>query len=161
MNAIAERDAGRVILFVCSGNICRSPYAEGYLRHRLGDRAGFRVVSAGTLGIHGGPASPETVRLAEESGFDLRGHRSRGVTYEAVDEADRILVMEDAHRRALLVRYPEDGHKVRLLSEYHPSVGQPAAAPDIFDPIGRPLDDFRQCFRLIRDSVEGLLARGL
>ena len=150
-----------MILFLCSGNICRSPYAEGYLRHRLGGDGGARVGSAGTLGIQGSPASTETSRLARESGFDLSGHRSRGMTFDAVDEADQILVMEDAHRRELMDRFPEGAHKVRLLSEYHPSVSDRSSAPDIFDPIGRPFEDFRQCFRLIRDSIDGLIEAGL
>ena len=108
----------RVVLFICSGNICRSPYAHGYVQHRIGDAGGVRVTSAGTLGIQGSPASPETVRLARESGFDLSGHRSQGLTLDLVDEADWILVMADAHRRELLRHYPEDEHKIHLLSQF-------------------------------------------
>ena len=65
------------------------------------------------------------------------------------------LFIDDHNRRTLLARYPEEAHKVHLLSEYHPSVSDPARAPDIFDPIGRPIEDFRQCFGLLRDAMQG------
>jgi len=151
----------RSVLFVCSGNICRSPFADGYLQHVLADSNLTRVGSAGTLGIEASPASPETVRLAKDAGFDLTRHRSRGITLDLLDDADWVLVMESAHRRTLQARYPEALHKVHLLSEYHPSVQDAAAAPDIFDPIGRPFEDFRQCFGLIQAAVDGFAGREL
>ena len=146
------------VLLVCSGNICRSPYAEGYLRHHLAARpSGAREVavrSAGTLGIVGSPPSPETVTLARESGFDVSEHRSRALQFDLVDEADEILVMEYAHREEIESRYPEDSGKVHLLSEFHPEATGLARPPDIFDPIGLPLSEYRRCFRLVRESLE-------
>jgi len=146
------------VLLVCSGNICRSPYAEGYLRHHLAARsigAGrVGVRSAGTLGIVGSPPSPETQALARETGFDLSAHRSRALQFDLVDEADEILVMEYAHREEIEARYPEDSGKVHLLSEFHPEAVGFAHPPDIFDPIGLPLAEYRRCFRLVRESLE-------
>jgi len=161
MSETAELKPQETVLFVCSGNICRSPFAEGYLRHRLGEGTRLRVTSGGTLGIEGSPASPETLRIARESGFDLAQHRSRGLTLDRVDEADWILVMEAAHRRTLSARYPEDAHKIHLLSAYHPSVRDTDTIPDIFDPIGRPFEDFRQCFRLIRAAIDEFVVQEL
>lgn len=151
----------RDILVVCSGNICRSPYAAGYLRHGLASlgRDDVTVRSAGTLGIVGSPASAESVLLAEEAGFDLSAHRSSAVTRDGMDEAEIVLVMENAHRQALHQAFPSDSERVRLLSEFHPSVEDPSRAPDIFDPIGRSMDDYRRCFRLIRDSIDAFMAR--
>jgi len=150
------------ILVVCSGNICRSPYAAGYLRFRLQSLGenGHGVDSAGTLGIMGSPPSPETLQVAQESGFELKEHRSKGVTFEGVDEADVILVMEDLHRSELAQRYPEDQDKIHLLSEFHPAIKEPSRAPDIFDPIGLPLEEYRRCFSLVRDAVDGYLTSG-
>jgi len=146
------------VLVVCSGNICRSPYAEGYLRHHLAARPGrgaaVGVRSAGTLGIVGSPPSPETVALAREAGFDLSAHRSRALEFDLVDEADAILVMEHAHREEIEARYPEDADKVHLLSEFHPEATGLARPPDIFDPIGLPLSEYRRCFRLVSESLE-------
>ena len=148
------------ILVVCSGNICRSPYAAEYLRNVLSARRGdgWAIWSAGTLGIVGSPPSPETLRLARERGLDLSTHRSQGVTYERVDEADLVLVMEERHRASLLERYPEDREKFHLLSEFHPAVRDRSRPPDIFDPIGLPLEDYRRCFDLLRDSLDGFVA---
>ena len=147
------------ILVVCSGNICRSPYAEGYLRARLAARSSSaRVTSAGTLGIVDQTASAETLRLARSSGFDVDAHRSKGITYERVDEADVILVMEEAHRRTILDLYPESEHKVHLLSEFHPEVKDSTQAPDIFDPISLSNDQYQRCFELVRTALDGFLA---
>ncbi len=149
------------ILFICSGNICRSPFAEGYLRWRLAQRRRqhVQVQSAGTLGIVGSPASSESIALAEEVGFDLSEHRSRGVSFDAVDEAEIILVMEEAHRRELIRLFPEQAERVHLVSEFHPSVSDPARAPDIFDPIGLPIEDYRRCFALVRDCIDAFVDR--
>jgi len=145
------------ILVVCSGNICRSPYAAAYLQRRLAAMGvtGIEVHSAGTLGILSSPPSPETLRLAQADGLDLSSHRSQGLSFEQVDEADIILVMEEAHRAILTERFPECRGRVHLLSEFHPSVRAAAAAPDIFDPIGMPLTDYRRCFALLRDAADG------
>lgn len=151
------------ILVVCSGNICRSPYAEGYLRHRLESSAvrDVTIRSAGTLGIVGSPPSPETRALALEAGFDVAPLRSKGLHYDRVDEADVILVMEEAHRREIAARYPEDVGKVRLLSEFHPAAKGLAPFPDIFDPIGLPLSEYRRCFQLLREALDGFLQESL
>ncbi len=149
------------ILVICSGNICRSPFAEGYLRRRLAQqgRQDVQVQSAGTLGILGSPASSDSIALAEEAGFDLSEHRSRAVTFDAVDEAGIILVMEKAHRRELTHLFPEEAERVHLLSEFHPSVSDPARAPDIFDPIGLPVEDYRRCFGLVRVCIDAFVDR--
>ena len=149
------------LLVICSGNICRSPFAQGYLRWRLAQlgQQHVGVQSAGTLGIVGSPASSETIALAQEAGFDLSEHRSRAVTFDAMDEAGIILVMEEAHRRELARLFPEEAERVHLLSEFHVSVNDPAQAPDIFDPIGLPVEDYRRCFDLVRDCIDTFLAR--
>ena len=149
------------ILVICSGNICRSPFAEGYLRLRLAQRGRqhVQVQSAGTLGIVGSPASSDSIALAQEVGFDLSEHRSRAVTFDAVDEAGIILVMEKAHRRELTRLFPEEAERVHLLSEFHPAVSDPARAPDIFDPIGLPVEDYRRCFALVRDCIDTFVTR--
>jgi len=69
-----------------------------------------------------------------------------------------ILVMEELHRSSLVERYPEAEEKVHLLSEFHPAIKDPSRAPDIFDPIGLPLEEYQRCFSLVREAVEGFLA---
>jgi protein-tyrosine phosphatase len=144
------------ILIVCSGNICRSPMADIYLRHRLGlHNSSYTVSSAGTLGIHDDLAASEAVSVvASEAGLDLSAHSTRGVTRESVEEADIILVMEKRHRRYLATLYPGHVKKIHLLSEYVPKGLGLARGDDIFDPVGMEREAFRQCFHLIRSCLD-------
>lgn len=84
------------VLTVCSGNICRSPMAEGLLRARLGPAR--RVASAGLQAVVGRPADPEAVALLRERGIDISSHVARQLTPELLAEFDLVLVMEDAQR---------------------------------------------------------------
>jgi len=120
------------ILFVCTGNTCRSPMAAALLRHALGRRSGFRVQSAGVAAQSGAPASPETVAILKESGIDLEHHRSRPITSEMVREAMLILAMTRKHRETVLELFPEAGERVFLLGEF---TGDPSLR-EIPDPLG-------------------------
>ena len=140
------------LLFVCSGNICRSPMAAG-----LADRAAMElgldvdIRSAGTLGIVDRPADPKMVAVAREIGIDLTGHRSRALTEELVRWADRILVMELEHAEAVTALWDEAAPKVVQLG---PLIGQ----AQIDDPIGRW---FKAPFRRARDELEKAVRRAL
>lgn len=146
------------ILIVCSGNICRSPMADIYLRHRLGlKNNAYTVSSAGTLGIQDDRADVQAVSVvASEAGLDLSTHITRGITRESVEEADLILVMEKRHRRYLATLYPGHVKKVQLLSAYVPRGLGLARGDDIFDPVGMEREAFRQCFHLIRSCLDSL-----
>jgi protein-tyrosine phosphatase len=92
------------ILVVCTGNVCRSPMAEGLLRASLQDRLGSdapTVSSAGTAGWEGSGAMPESVSAAAERGVDIAAHAARRLVPELVDDADLVLAMADEHRRAV------------------------------------------------------------
>jgi tRNA threonylcarbamoyl adenosine modification protein (Sua5/YciO/YrdC/YwlC family) len=102
-----RRAVVRTILFVCTGNLCRSPMAAGiakrYLADRLGteprdlEEAGYRIVSAGTAALAGTPASPEAVRVMKELNIDISSHRSQPLTIELTRDADEIFVMSPHH----------------------------------------------------------------
>lgn len=143
------------ILVLCSGNIHRSPAAEGLLRKILGDIGVRNVVvsSAGTLRIEGEPASPEAIRLGQTRGFDLTKHRSRGVSGRILERADLIVVMEQAHLREVSEIDPAAGARTRLLTEYDPG-GR--GAYDIMDPVGGKPEDFERCFEIIDRCVVNL-----
>jgi len=149
------------ILFVCSGNLCRSPMAEVYMRHRLatdGRHGVHRIESAGTLGLEGDGADGLAILTAErDAGADLRPHRAQGLRRETVEDADLILVMEQRHRRHLMTFFPGHVGKIRLLSEYAPRGSGLTRGADIEDPIGRDADSFRACFAAIRSCVDSLL----
>jgi protein-tyrosine-phosphatase len=144
------------ILFVCSGNLCRSFMAESIFRKQLKKRAfpHVRAESAGLLDLGGAAADPQAVSILREKGIDGSGHRSRLLSAEMVDRADRVLVMEEAQREELLRRHPGAEGKVRLLKSFSP-LGD-GGNLDIEDPHGREPYHYRSCFAEIYFSLEGL-----
>jgi protein-tyrosine-phosphatase len=145
------------VLFVCSGNICRSPFAEELLRRTLAKNGttGFLVSSAGTLGIQGRPASRHSVKVGREYGLDLTAHRSRGLSAGLLRKSDLVVVMERAHRHLIEQDWPEEASKVRLLRHFEEVAGD-GPSRDVFDPIGRPLDDYRACASLVSRCILNL-----
>lgn len=129
-------------VFVCSGNICRSPMAEGIFRAELARRGESGVaISMGTLGIQGRPASAHAVQVMEEIGIDVSPHRSQGVSLGLLRHATEIFAMERAHRDVLHQMDPALGARVVQLGAMDPEGG----AEDIADPIGGSLDAYRAC----------------
>ncbi len=107
------------ILFVCTGNTCRSPMAEALFREIAGaGESGFQVISAGTSAGRGVPAAEEAVQVLKEKGIDLSEHQSRPITEELLKEADLILTMTRSHKESLLQLEPGVGDKVFTLKEY-------------------------------------------
>lgn len=132
------------ILYVCTGNTCRSPMAEG-ITNALAARTGLAVIarSAGIAAFEGSAATEEAETAAAEHGADLSGHRSRRLTAEMCRAADRIVVMTAAHRDAILraVDIPEE--KITVL--------------DLPDPYGRGMDAYYTAADRIEEAVEQLL----
>ena len=124
-----------LILFVCSGNICRSPFAEAAARARL-EAAGYEVASAGTLMTEGNPSTADARAVAHEVGLDLTGHRSRPATRELLAGADRIFAMDRSH----VARLSQQGFRAELLD---PDGGE------IPDPYGRGVEAYRTSYRMI------------
>lgn len=145
------------ILFVCSGNLCRSFMAERIFRKQLKkqDLHHVQAASAGLLDLGGAGADPHAVAILREKGFDGSRHRSRTLSAELVAEADSILVMEEAQFDEVLRRHPDGEGKVRLLKSYSPQGS--GADPDIRDPHGLSPYHYRTCFAEIYFSLEGLL----
>lgn len=108
------------ILVVCTGNICRSPMAEGFLRafleERLGDDAPL-VASAGLAAWEGSGPTPEAVAAAAELGVDISGHRARGIVPELVQTPDLVLAMTAGQRGALAESFPEVAGRIFTLKE--------------------------------------------
>src|SRR5450759_5762549 len=87
----------KTILFVCTGNICRSPMAEGIFRQAVQGRGDYRVLSAGIGAVNGQPPSPYAVQAVRELGIDISGQRSRMLTSDLVQQSDYIFGMTHSH----------------------------------------------------------------
>jgi protein-tyrosine-phosphatase len=139
-----EARKGIRVLFVCSGNICRSPMAFVIAERTLAEE-GIPVewlASGGTLGIQGEPAAGHALLAVGEIGLDLSVHRSKGVGAAELDGADQIVVMAPDHEREIRMRRPDAEPKIVRLWEYTSRSGR---LKRISDPIGQPYQDYIAC----------------
>ena len=136
------------IIFICTGNTCRSPMAEGLFRHLGGEaETGLTAASAGLYTENGLPASANAVAAAAERGADISAHRSRQLTPEMVREANYLVCMTGAHYDRLCELFPDCTDKVfTLLPE------------DISDPFGGDLETYRRAAAEIDRGVRGIIA---
>jgi L-threonylcarbamoyladenylate synthase len=139
---VSEREltqlAGTILLFVCTGNTCRSPMAEALCKVLLAERLkcsiddlesrGFLVISAGIAATSGLPAAANAVEVVQARGGSLRGHQSRKLSHELVRHADHILAMTSDHLDALCDHAPEAASKTRLLHPRDEDVADPFGA---------------------------------
>jgi RpiB/LacA/LacB family sugar-phosphate isomerase len=145
----------RNVLFVCTGNICRSPMAQGLFGDLIRGRRDIEVHSAGIGAVSGQPPSPPAVEVMEELGIDIRHIRSKPLLAELVRKADFIFVMTYGHLDSILLLFPSAAEKTFLLREFETDL--PAMDREVSDPIGQSREVYRECRDQIRAALPRLL----
>lgn len=147
------------ILFVCTGNTCRSPMAEVIARRRLDELGWSQVVvsSAGVGAIDGAQASGGSLRAAQAAGLDLSGHSATLLTAQAVDTADLILTMSSSH----LMRVVElgAGDRAALITSFANGAEEGWVGHGVPDPIGGPDEEYAATFAVLDDLIRRTLDR--
>src|SRR5215831_8013793 len=145
----------KTILFICTGNVCRSPMAEGILRQAVQGRGNYRVMSAGLGAMEGQPPSPYAVQAVRELGIDIANQRSRMLTAELVHQADFIFGMTHSHIDTVILLYPQAAEKTFLLREFDETLD--FFDKDISDPIGGSYEVYLNCRDQIEQGIASLL----
>ena len=132
------------IVFVCTGNTCRSPMAAALMSKHMCE---CEVFSAGVAVFGSAPASRHAIEVMKQEGLDISSHMSSGVSHELVSDAGLVLAMTNGHKESLLCHYPDCAHKIFTLGEYA-GVGH-----DVMDPFGMGLDEYRKCADMIAEMI--------
>ena len=147
---------GHTVLFICTGNVCRSPMAEGLFRDLVEKNdADFAVKSAGVGAQDGQPPSENSVRAMQDLGIDITSQRSQMLTAELAAEADMIIGMTQGHVEMVNLMYPQAADKTFMLREFDESI--PLHEREIADPIGGSYETYCLCRDQIREGIDSLL----
>jgi glycine hydroxymethyltransferase len=135
------------ILVVCTGNMCRSPMAEGFLKKELSREDGYEIISAGISAISGMAPTAEAVQAMREENIDISLYQSKPLSNELVKQADIILVMSGMHKDFIIKTMPDSESKVFLLNGFSGLCEELSSIPD---PVGQPLEVYRK----VRDQIK-------
>jgi protein-tyrosine-phosphatase len=149
--------ARKSVLFVCTGNTCRSPMAEGLFRHAVSDYNDIDVGSAGVFASKGSKASAETIKTLRKRNITLDSFQSRPVTESLIRNATHVFAMTEGHLAHLEERFPDSADKFYLLREFVQS-GEKRIIKDVPDPIGMGLEAYEEVAQVIEKALPSLIA---
>jgi glycine hydroxymethyltransferase len=154
--AVASRIIVKYVLFVCTGNICRSPMALGLFRRLVGNRKEIEADAAGVHAVRGQPPSVHAIDVCRRRGVDISSFRSQPLTATLVDRATHIFAMTGAHLETIHLLFPESAEKTFLLREFE----EPGATlwRDLPDPIGMGREVYHECADTIENALPSVLA---
>lgn len=145
----------KTILFVCTGNSCRSVMAEYLMKKKLKElgRSDIDVLSAGTFAFLGMSPTQETLKAIASIGMDASGHQAAKATEDLVRQSDLVLAMERKHQEELMRQFPSEAGRIYMLGEY---TGLDPFEAEVRDPIGGSEELYRECFSRIRQMIDKL-----
>jgi protein-tyrosine-phosphatase len=158
----------KTILFVCTGNTCRSAMAEGIfkkmLRERKEDNRRFNIISAGISALPGMSPTPEAISVMFEQGIDISQHKALQLQEYLVKKADLILVMSNEHKDYIQIKFPLTQNKVFLIKKYVlknglKNIQNNIKNYEIVDPIGKPVDFYKTIAKELKENLKKIIDR--
>jgi len=149
-----------LVVFVCTGNICRSPMAEGILKDLVLDEFEKRsqvipveIMSAGVLAMEGNPASRFAIEVSAQHGINLNFHRSRHITENLVKRADLILTMDESHTEYIRFNWQNIEYVYELKKFGREKIPENTSS-DIMDPIGLDIETYEEIFNELEREIK-------
>lgn len=151
----------KTVLFVCTGNTCRSPMAVGLVRNAINARKhkDIKILSAGVIASNGLPASPNAIKVMAEKNIDISEHQTRQLTRDLINKSDLIFVMTQWHKLEVIGLLESPGKEVYLIKEFASRNQGINHDLEIPDPIGKSIEFYRHSRDEIEKCVDGIIKK--